>query len=493
VVVAQGMGAWSEVVGQRLGRVCHHHSQVRMLVSASLYCSVQAGVVLAAAQLALPTSVTGGQGPLTMWAAIADHPPLLVNAVNNAVYFAAMVAVLREPMGPLLVVLAFLAATFAVVPLQRAIGMAAAGSLTPGVVVLGVAGALTCAIDLPRPLADAAAAACCRRGRHVLPDEPSSPPVEDTPATSAPTAAGDGDGGDGEGDGIALVTVRGSASRYAVVNAAATVPSATTESSGADGNSNDDAGQSVEAAAAAASVPPRPTALGAVAFFVLAATTAIGITLATYFETAYGMNSFGYTAVDQVLLPFTMLPLAALIDSTRLLRRAVGEPPWSAESAVPPHFGATLARTWREVNALVPALPHPPPQSPAGGGGGITAWCRRTAAAARLLLPRPCAARRTTFWWTLVPFHALEFGRTLLFFYLVTAFDVEATYLTMTLLRIAMCWVASLLTCWLWRGWSGVTDAEAAAALHPVALALRGAGCVALLASVAALKGLLPM
>jgi hypothetical protein len=185
------------------------------------------------------------------------------------------------------------------------------------------------------------------------------------------------------------------------------------------------------------------------AYLVLAITTGIGVTMATYFQRSAGLNSFGYTAVDQVLLPFTTLPLAAALDASVRLRGLVGEPVWSAAAAKPPNFAHTLRRAWAEVNA---GSPH-------------------------------------SFWLTLVPFHGLEMLRSLLFFYLVTQFDVDSTYMTMTLLRVVLCWLASLLVCTVLRAFVGLDAAEARAAVHPVNLAVKVAGSSLLVVSIVLQKG----
>jgi hypothetical protein len=96
LLAAQSIGAFSEVMGQRMGRRCHNGSNIRMLVSMSFYCFAQAFIVLGIAELVLPVTWTGGQGPLSMWGTLAEHPSLWFNAVNNSVYWAALAFLLRE-------------------------------------------------------------------------------------------------------------------------------------------------------------------------------------------------------------------------------------------------------------------------------------------------------------------------------------------------------------------------------------------------------------
>lgn len=67
VLLAQGLSSAGEVFGQRLQRRFHGGSQIRALTTTVVFSSLQAFVVLAACELFLPQSVTGGQGSLWMW------------------------------------------------------------------------------------------------------------------------------------------------------------------------------------------------------------------------------------------------------------------------------------------------------------------------------------------------------------------------------------------------------------------------------------------
>jgi hypothetical protein len=55
--------------------------------------------------------------------ALVRHPALLINAFNNTVYWVALAFVLREPLGVVLVVLAFLLAGFLVAPFETVVGI----------------------------------------------------------------------------------------------------------------------------------------------------------------------------------------------------------------------------------------------------------------------------------------------------------------------------------------------------------------------------------
>jgi len=67
VLFAQSLSSGGEVFGQRLQRRFHGGSQIRMLNSTVVYSALQAFVVLAICELALPTEMTEGQGSLWMW------------------------------------------------------------------------------------------------------------------------------------------------------------------------------------------------------------------------------------------------------------------------------------------------------------------------------------------------------------------------------------------------------------------------------------------
>ena len=94
-----------------------------MLTTTVVYSAVQAFVVLLLCELFLPRDVTKGQGSLWMWSALAEHPGVWVNAVTNTVYWTALVYVLRQPLGVVLVVLAFVLASFFIVPFQAVVGI----------------------------------------------------------------------------------------------------------------------------------------------------------------------------------------------------------------------------------------------------------------------------------------------------------------------------------------------------------------------------------
>jgi len=216
------------------------------------------------------------------------------------------------------------------------------------------------------------------------------------------------------------------------------------------------------------------------AFALVAATTASGIVIATWLEARDGVRSFGYLALDQCLLPLTTLPLVALLGASPALRRLVGEPRWSAEAECSPSLAATMERTWEELCAPPRAVEE------AAGGAALPAAGAAEVGAAPGAARRGCPGALT-----LAAYHFLELIRNFFFFYLVTAFDAESTYLTMTLLRIALVSVASLLACTLLRRWVGVRELEARSATAPRNLAMRALGAALILFAVLRIKAVL--
>lgn len=133
ILAAQSLSAVGEVFGQRQNRRSHGGSVIRSLTALTVYSAIQAFVVLAVCELALPTEWTRGQGSLWMWGALWEHPALLVNAFNNTVYWIALVLVLREPLGAVLVVLAFVLASFFIAPFEAVVGLDSGSGVNPWV------------------------------------------------------------------------------------------------------------------------------------------------------------------------------------------------------------------------------------------------------------------------------------------------------------------------------------------------------------------------
>lgn len=547
ILGAQLLGAFSEAFGQRASRRMHHHSHLRLLTSMAVWCSLQAFVVLAIAQYALPEQ-TGGQGSLSMWRSLVEHPELLLNAVNNSLYWLCLAFLFHEPAGAVLVVLAFLFASFLVNPFQKLFGVDEGSTLTAGPVVVGAIGALLCVLEIPLQYASA----ICGKVLNLLPC------LDNNTCRQY-----------GQNMGANLARSSSRLPRKQSEEPSPLVAVATGEDVTAP------ASETAPLIVAGMIAAPRSlfSCLGhwahdagvLIAFVVLALTTAVGISLTTFMQAKAGLTSAGYTAVDQVLLPFTTLPMVAAINRFAFCRRVIGEPAWSSESECAPSFWQIVKRTWGEVTARPSSTSHSSATVTSSSGGrrdedriglgedengdengplfdeepprkrnlmsstaeALDEKARTTASevptpaavlqkaagenaassspaaavsASSLSSPRCGRATRCSrssffplpFWLsTLAPFHFFEFVRTFVFFTLITSYETESTYLEMTLLRIALVFAVSLLVTTVLRRWAGMTKEETQVTLHPLNLATRSAGVVVLVLAILALKGML--
>jgi hypothetical protein len=359
----------------------------------ALTCSAQAFLMLAVGELFFP-SITGGQGSLSMWGQLWRYPFLWTNAINNSLYWFAFAYLLREPLGQVLTVLAFLAAVFLVEPISVIAGLPPVSVIPFHAILLALTGCCLCVVDVPPWLTAAAARNMPWLSAFTLAQAPSG--SEATSPTQSPSKR--------DADGVAGAT--------------SPPPS-----------------------------PPAPAAADAalhmftvgVAFLALALCTGVGVTITNVFQVQAGLNAFGYAAIDQVLLPVTTLPLAAVLDASPTLREALGEPRWSEAAVCPPSFRHSVSRAVAEV--------------------------------------RP-------FWRSLLAFHSLEFVRTIAFYSVVTTYDTSLSYFSLTLTRVLLSWLATLAAMTVLRTWVGLDAAAAAAATHPVALSLRIGGSLCLAVAV---------
>jgi hypothetical protein len=484
-----------------------------MLVSMSLYCSLQAVVVLTAVELLLP-QLSGGQGPVAMWALLARHPGLWANVAINGAYLLSITVLLREAMGAIYVVFAFLCAAVLVgmigIVFNSADVDASHMAATWGAAVLGGCGAAF--VLWPRSASvcrvwtwRGCTQLCCSthiRPRaaatdQVIPVRPAAPEEHrEEDLESVPLSSG-------FQDSVATVsTIQRNPTECADSGDAATVVARTSSpvsilaalpslSHGVSPNATLRAdavpSESAEAPRSSEDVPPHVrgepgqstmmrahdnrrqlcccsarSLTVACAFLVLSLTSAAGVSIAAYFQRVAGLNSFGYTAVDQVLLPLASLPLAFVIDKSLTLRAWVGEPSWSTTQPLPPSFYATITTVVAEVFSV----PHSV-NSLDVGVSALSFWSR----------PWPFIA-------TLIPYHGLEFLRSFLLFYLITAFDLDATYLQMTLVRVALCWCGTAVACTLLRTWVGIATSDAEAVLSPASIGATTVGSVLMVCAV---------
>jgi len=237
-----------------------------------------------------------------------------------------------QPLGVILVVLAFVLSTFCIKPFSAIAGLGTEGEgvIEPSAVVAGVVGAALCMVELPNATAWRVCGRMCPCWvvrmrtcweRLLLPrrrDDTSCSPC--TNGIAMTRRAGDGSthfddrshAAPGTGDGQFLAVVAAGTDDDDGNEDTALVPA--TGPSPSDGDARLDH----------ATTGTSPLGL-LVAWLVLAGTAGIGIVITRYFEDV-GISNFGYAAVDQVLLPFTTLPVLALACWSPKLALFLGEP-----------------------------------------------------------------------------------------------------------------------------------------------------------------------
>lgn len=168
--------------GQRSSRVFHAGNRRRFIIGLIAVSSVQMFVVLSIIQLALPKTTTiiyvqvnhttvdfcalpenvgddrcFAQGPLTIYRAVELCPFLLFNGILNLVYYVGEASMYRQSLGVLMLVLAALASSFVIAPMQNWFDLEGAKQVNGGAIALGILGALCCLIERMPPGASAAA------------------------------------------------------------------------------------------------------------------------------------------------------------------------------------------------------------------------------------------------------------------------------------------------------------------------------------------------
>ena len=141
VLATQSLGSLADVFAQREVRVVHLTCNTRSVISISIYSALQAFVVLTIVQLALPQAITDGQGPLTIWKPMSEHPAaVLLLTFINVPYWLALCVLFQLPLGGVLVVLSYLLAGFMVGPISLALGLEDAAPPDPLAIALAVIG-----------------------------------------------------------------------------------------------------------------------------------------------------------------------------------------------------------------------------------------------------------------------------------------------------------------------------------------------------------------
>eukprot|EP00741_Cyanophora_paradoxa_P005621 tig00000912_g5449.t1 len=450
VVAVQGASVIGDALAQRCQNVCFQRHRAQMLLGLTTVSAVQVMVLLALAQLLLPAEITGAvyegrelkrcclgwdegpvpasvkdcveracaaQGPFSIPGFLWGHPALLLNGLLNIVYYWAEIELYRTPLGLVLIVCSALASTFLLDPVARAFGLPAS------------------AASPPPSSSSASRWSCPRRTRSASCRRP--PPLPRGAAGRAKLKSS----GDEDGDGEAVSPRGGGEAAAGPAAAAAAAAQAQVHLRGAH-REKEGAGREPKAAPAGAGAGGGAEGGGGgalqrtlavlVPFFALSFSYCLWFVTQKYFHDDYGLNAWGYTAVDQGLLPLYIVPFLYAAAASPTLAPAVGFRPGEGV---------------REVAA--------------------GAWERAPLA-------------------SLFAYRLLANGRALLYFYLIILYDMAAVYVTLTLVRVLLSWLVSVGLCLLAPGLVGTPPEERAAVLAPRALALKAAGSLCILAALLA-------
>eukprot|EP01139_Manchomonas_bermudensis_P010170 Amastigsp_a340038_90.p1 type:complete len:435 gc:universal Amastigsp_a340038_90:43-1347(+) len=417
VAVTQAMSVCGDAFGQRVARVDFKSSRRRMMMMMSVVTAVQIFVLLGIVELTFPRSITGplyiddkratcyretdidhrtidcgalanttracteiecpAQGPFTFWAVVAVHPLVLLNGVLDLAYYTAEFQLYREAFGLLLLVIASLASSFLVGPVGDLFHLPKTKPIAPFVYILGIGGALLTLVE-----------------RTVV--------IPDASESSGPAAAHE----------------------TSSINAAESQPLLKDSESGA---------LSPQAELPAPSLwRMLRRSLGlAIPFTVLSIVYALYFVTQVYFNDRYRLNVYGYTSVDQVLLPFFVYPYLFLIDVVPALKRAIENETDQKES-----FGTALRGAWGDLNIF-----------------------------------------------TMFMYRLLINGRAMIYFYLSVQYDLSLVYLELTLMRIMFSWLGSIVLILLVPRLIRTNASERATALHPLNLVAKAIGSAAIVLS----------
>lgn len=199
--VVQFVSVLGDTIGQRCNRVVHGGSRRSFMLSMCVTTALQMFLVLSIIQLVAPDVVTGGlqrkldmnitifnestrknetrlrkqtvdvcslphdsphydakdcyaQGPLTLYKVFDTCSPYIAfNGGMNIVYYVCESSLYREPAGIVLLVIAALASSFLVNPMQHWFGAGGSAPIRPATIILGMIGAVLCVLERDPPLA----------------------------------------------------------------------------------------------------------------------------------------------------------------------------------------------------------------------------------------------------------------------------------------------------------------------------------------------------
>lgn len=461
VFVVQLVSVVGDQLGQRASRFDFSSSSRRMLIALTAVSSTQIFLVLGTLQLALSSSVTGAiyedghkvqcfrevdldghkpsycegrdvarctpidcpsQGPFSMPRSIGLHPLLMLNGFINISYYVGEVMLYHHPLGLVLIVIAALAASFIIQPMEGLFGLETSQAIPGAVIALGVLGSLFCVVEKQVKASVRLRVVYAQWKAALLFRDPPPQPM-------ASLADGEEDFGSA---GTAGKPLAGGKREAATAAAAASADSA--DADAYRPVRDDDPSEGELDLSPAGPVTACDRFAGAMRVFL--PFTALSIAYGMWFVSQkafnddYRTNVFGYTSIDQVLAPFFMLPFLLVVDQVGALRR----------QCVP------VEERHQDFFAA----------------------CRSTV--------KQLFAHRGRGLGTVFLYRLLINARAMAYFYLSVQYDLAAVYLELTLVRIILSWVMALFVCVLAPGFIGLGKAEQNTIFHPANLVLKFVG-----------------
>lgn len=405
VFVAQILSVVGDAFGQRCNRVHHRGARDRFMVSLAVVSSMQVVVILGLFQISMPASLVSAvfvngvnqcssppaslssdmseidhcprQGPGSMLNSIVFHPALLLNGVLGVCYYLAESVMYKEPLGLVLLVIASLASSFLIKPMCELFQVKGGSDIPASVMALGIVGSLMCIIEVHQW--NYASSKMSKPEETALISSPMTllllppPPQEPAAAERRPS-------------GMVLAGKWLSLMRRFL----------------------------------AVFVP----------FLVLATSYALWFVLQKFFNDGFHVNVFGYTSLDQGLLPIYIIPTVLLLD------RLLPLPPLRVDPSASSPEPSLVDKALQEWN-----LPE------------------------------------------MFVYRLLINARAILYFYLAVLYDLNMVYLELTLVRVLLSWIGSLSLVLVVPQFIATRPEERRAVLHPWNLALKVLGTLCILAS----------
>lgn len=326
------------------------------------------------------------------------------NGLLGIVYYVAEAAMYQQPLALVFLVLASLFSSFLIRPLASLFHIHGGEATPASVLVLGIVGSLLCIAEVPV------------RWNPFRKQQPGLPPPSNNPLLELSLVHSDH---------------RPDSERSALLAA----------QSRSFGSSTMDLDNVPERSTGKESLSHRHSASHViltwikvlVPFLMLSFTYAMWFVAMKYFNDKYHQNVFGYTSLDQGLLPMYLVILFVLLDRVPPVRAwfesEVEDRSCSLDDAFP--------RAFSESNLIETFL-----------------------------------------------YRFFINGRAMLYFYLAVWYDLNKIYLQLTLFRILISWVASAILVLVFPRWIRSSPHEKSVLLHPPNLALRLVGSSCIIASI---------